>query len=88
MTKGEAAQRKRAANSGVAQTAADNGSSLIETTAPGTPGKAQGKKIATGTGAYRLEPTNDSSCSESEKKKRKAAAETKTPGSRKRPRNR
>lgn len=81
------AQRKKAANSGPAKTAVDNGDSLIKTDASSTPSKAvrgRGKKRAKGTGAYRPEATDDSSSSESEekeerkRKKRKSAAETST----------
>lgn len=75
LTKGELAQRKGAAKSGAANSAARKA------------GKAHGKKGAPGTDVYRPEPANDSSSSESTKKKRKSAAETKTPGFRKRPRN-
>ena len=96
LTKGEVAQRKSAVNSVTAKTAADDSSSLIESTARITPSKAarvQGNNRAKATGAYRPEPTNDSSVSESEekerkKRKRKSASGTKTPSSRKRPHNR
>ena len=94
LTKEEAAQFKKAANSGAAETAADNNSSQIETNVLSTPSRAtraQGKRRATGANAYRPEPADDSSSSvgeEKEERKRKSATGTKTQSSRKRPRNR
>ena len=90
LTKDEAAQLKKVANSGAAETVVDNNNSLIEMAATSTPSKAtraQGKKRQPGTSAYRPEPAKDSSSSESEeknvrRKKRKLAAETNTPSPR------
>lgn len=96
LTKGDAAQFKKAANSGAAETAADNNSSQIETNVLSTPSRAtraQGKSRAIGANAYRPEPADDSSSPRGEEKKerkpkRKLAIGTKTSSPRKRPRNR
>lgn len=96
LTKEEATQLKRAANSGAVRTTVDNASSLIETNAASTPSKVvrgQKKKRARGTGAYPPEPSNDLSSFEGEekngkRKKRKLSTETTIPPSRTRPRNR